>query len=94
MVTTQGSETRSREAPSSDYTRYLHQSLLGTHFQQGWGVEAADTQLTWAERSVDDEVCTTLTARCSNKKKCQTNCSISLENSRWVLIVVQKRPGV
>jgi hypothetical protein len=46
-------------------------------------VEAADGQLTWVERSVNDEDCATVTARCSNNK-CQRSSSISLENSRRV----------
>lgn len=89
MVTTQGSETWSREAQSPEYTGYLHQSLLGTRFQQGgeWKLRTD----TWVERSVDDEVCTTMTTRCSNKKKRQTSSSKSLEDSRRVLIVVQEQ---
>ena len=68
MVTTQGSETRSREAHSPEYAGYLHQSLLGNSFPSGM-VEAADGQLTWVERSADDDYCAAMTARCSNSKK-------------------------
>lgn len=85
-------ETRSREAHSLKYTGYLFQSLLGTRFQQDCEVEAADGGPTWVERRVVDEVFTTMTPRCSNKKKRQTSSSISLGNSRRVFIVVQKQP--
>lgn len=54
-------------------------------------VEAADGGPTWVERRVVDKVFTTMTPRCSNKKR-QTSSSISLGNSRRVFIVVQKQP--
>ncbi|KAF8504896.1 hypothetical protein F5888DRAFT_1631232 [Russula emetica] len=46
---------RGAERPSPEYTGYLHQSLLRTRFQQGWGVEAADGQLTWVESTVQQQ---------------------------------------